>query len=511
MNAPLRVLIIEDSEDDALLILRELGYGRRPLTHHRVDTASTMRNALEQNVWDLVIADYNLPQFSAPEALQVLQEKGLDLPFIIVSGALGEDLAVAAMRAGAHDYLMKGNLLRLLPAVERELREAQERQRRRQAEQDLRRSEAYSRLLLENALDAIIVLNPEGSILYSSSSAQQVLGYQPETLIHHSFYQYIHYEDQPAVAEAFAAAIAHQEMPQVVEFRFQSSEGHWRTLEAISKYFLDSVGQTNLVVNARDITERKQAEEIRQELQKERELRELKARFFSMMSHELKNPLGAIAAATELLEHYAHKTDAAKRSQHFQMIRDAVQEIMQILNDTLVLGKADAGKLEFQPTLLDLEGFCSQLVEEIQFSIGHEHSIELTYCGQNSCVFLDPELLRHILGNLLSNAVKYSPPGKTIQFEVTCKPFPGTYSERQDMHGVVMFKVQDSGIGIPQDDQEQLFDSFHRAKNVGQIPGTGLGLTIAKQCVELHGGSISLESQVNVGTTCTVTLPFFYP
>lgn len=145
MNLHLRVLIVEDSEDDMLLMLRELRRGGYTLEYLRVDTASTMQAALERQPWDIVIADYTLPAFSAPEALALLHQQQ-DLPFIIVSGTIGEELAVAAMKAGAHDYLIKGNLTRLLPSVERELKEAEERQKRRRAEQALRESEERIRV-----------------------------------------------------------------------------------------------------------------------------------------------------------------------------------------------------------------------------------------------------------------------------------------------------------------------------------------------------------------------------
>ncbi len=139
MTAPLRVLVVEDSQDDALLMLRELQSSGYTPTYKRVDTAPAMKAALENHTWDLVIADYSMPRFSAPTALTMLQESHLDLPFIIVSGAIGEATAVSAMKAGAHDYVFKGNLSRLGPAVERELRQAEERRERRRAEEQERR------------------------------------------------------------------------------------------------------------------------------------------------------------------------------------------------------------------------------------------------------------------------------------------------------------------------------------------------------------------------------------
>jgi two-component sensor histidine kinase/CheY-like chemotaxis protein len=149
MTTPLHILIVEDSEDDALLLLRELRRGDYELTFARVDTPEAMQEALEREKWDLVISDYSMPQFSAPAALEVLQKSGRDLPFIIVSGTIGEDSAVAAMKSGAHDYLIKGKLARLLPAVERELREAQIRRERRKAQEQIEASLKEKEVLLK--------------------------------------------------------------------------------------------------------------------------------------------------------------------------------------------------------------------------------------------------------------------------------------------------------------------------------------------------------------------------
>src|SRR5712692_85455 len=180
MKTPLRVLIVEDCEDDAELLLHELRRGGYDPLFERVETAQAMGAALARQEWDIVIADYSLPQFSGLAALTLVQERGLDLPFIIVSGAIGEDTAVAAMKAGAHDYLLKGKLARLVPAIERELREAGERQRAALA---LQASERRFRSLIENTSGIIAVLDPDGTVGYVSPTVEPILGYRPEALI----------------------------------------------------------------------------------------------------------------------------------------------------------------------------------------------------------------------------------------------------------------------------------------------------------------------------------------
>jgi signal transduction histidine kinase len=166
----------------------------------------------------------------------------------------------------------------------------------------------------------------------------------------------------------------------------------------------------------------------------------------------------------------------------------------QLLDDVLLIGKAEAGKLECNPTALDIVQFCHDLVEEMQM-ITDSHTIQFNYQSESSDVALDEKLLRHILINLLSNAIKYSPASSTVSFELI------TEAEK------IIFRIQDRGIGIPKPDREQLFQSFYRASNVGTISGTGLGLAIVKRAVDLHSGEIAIESEVGIGTTFVVALP----
>lgn len=176
---PIRVLIVEDSEDDALLLLRELRRAYDP-QFERVATADQMRAALEK-YWDVIISDFSMPGFDGLDALQLLQETKLDIPFIIVSGAIGEDIAVHAMKAGANDYVMKGKLARLVPAIERELREAESRQERRRAEMSL----AHLAAIVESSDDAIIGMALDGTVLSWNSGAERIYGYTEEEALGH--------------------------------------------------------------------------------------------------------------------------------------------------------------------------------------------------------------------------------------------------------------------------------------------------------------------------------------
>src|SRR5436190_6053777 len=183
MKAPLRVLVVEDSEFDAQMMISLLRKGGYDVTSERVETSEAMKAALANRTWDVVLSDYNLPDFHAPAALQLIKDSGLDLPFIIVSGGIGEDIAVAAMKSGAHDYLMKGNLHRLLPAVERELREAANRAGQREAKKALLESEHRYRMLWETAPDAVVLMDREGTIHFANPAVREVFGYTPDEII----------------------------------------------------------------------------------------------------------------------------------------------------------------------------------------------------------------------------------------------------------------------------------------------------------------------------------------
>ncbi|WP_009634051.1 ATP-binding protein [Synechocystis sp. PCC 7509] len=264
-----------------------------------------------------------------------------------------------------------------------------------------------------------------------------------------------------------------------------------------------SLNNQEYVAIVRDITKRKQSEvEIRDALAKEKELGLLKSRFVTMTSHEFRTPLTTILSSAELLELYSFKWNEDKKIKHLQRIQIAVKQMINLLNDVLLIGKSEAGKLEYNPAPLDLIQFCYDLVEEIQITtkshnITFVSKINCSHINPDNCrmAYLDDKLLRHILSNLLSNAIKYSPEGDSVNFELIFQ------------QGEAIFHITDRGIGIPIADREQLFNSFHRASNVGTISGTGLGLAIVKRSADLHGGKIAVSSEVGIGTTFTVSLP----
>ncbi len=260
-RTPLRVLIVEDSADDALLILRELKRGGYEPLHERVDTPEAMNETLDRGPWDVVISDYYMPRFQATDALALLRRRGSDAPFVIVSGKVGEELAVEAMRAGAHDYIMKDNMTRLCATIERGLEEAEVRRERERAEKTLVESEERFRSLVRNASDIILILDTDGTIRYESPAVEPVLGFKPEERVGTNAFDHLHPDDLGPVRSRFARLLEQPDDRMLAEYRVRDKEGSWHHFEAIGTNLLQNPIIRGIVINIRDITERKKAEE----------------------------------------------------------------------------------------------------------------------------------------------------------------------------------------------------------------------------------------------------------
>jgi signal transduction histidine kinase len=235
------------------------------------------------------------------------------------------------------------------------------------------------------------------------------------------------------------------------------------------------------------------------ELMKAKEINHFQSELVSMFSHDFRNPLTTVLSCTELLHNKNDLLSEERKVYLFQMLRNASKNMVQLLDEVLLVGQTESDTFQCNLTELNLELFCLQLAEQLQFN-ADKKQIEVVFEAQGKITqsAWDENLLRHILGNLLANAIKYSPEGSKVLFELI--------PQKQD----IVFRIQDWGIGIPSQDHHNLFQPFHRASNVGRIPGTGLGLAIAKSCVEAHQGKIVLDSEVDRGTTVTVTLPLLF-
>jgi PAS domain S-box-containing protein len=250
-----------------------------------------------------------------------------------------------------------------------------------------------------------------------------------------------------------------------------------------------------IMVVVRNITERKKVEsKLLKAIEKERELTLMKSKFVTMASHEFRTPLTTILSSAFLLENYKGEELERRKVQHLDKIKQAVNNMTELLNDFILLGKLEEGKVKINSSSIDLSQFQEDLDQELTALKKKEQIIEWKLSGENH-VYLDKQLLRSVFINLIGNALKYSAPESTVKvlISVTSK--------------ALQLRVIDSGIGIPRDEQSHIFERFFRAQNAANIGGTGLGLNIARKHIKLMKGTIEFQSELNEGTTFTVTLP----
>jgi PAS domain S-box-containing protein len=435
-------------------------------------------------------------------------------PFLasVVTGALGAFLAVAIAA-----------VCWLLALRRQDLRKVR----------DLAESESRFRLLFDRSPDASTLFDTRtGRFTHCNEAALRLLRADREWIIGKHPWE-IAPERQPdgtASAEKAKGLIERVNLTGAARFEWQHLRGDGTSFPAeISITALELSDQPLWMAVIRDVTDWKRAQEtaelanqsleqrvaertaelaraneqlrhaeteLRRALAAERELGELKSNFVSMVSHEFRTPLGIISSSSQILERYFDRLDCEARAEHLGAIGQAVRRMAAMMENVLLLSRMDRSRMEFAPAELELEPFCRGLVDEMNSATSAVKPIRIEIAPDvPATIQADENLLRHILTNLISNAVKYSPPEVNSRLAV-CR-----------QNGGLAFAVSDAGIGIPEADQSRLFQTFHRGSNVGQRPGTGLGLVIVKRCCDLHGASIDFTSAAGSGTTFTVTLP----
>lgn len=770
MKHKIDLLVIEDCEDDYQLLLRQLKNGWEEVNAVRIETPEEFEKALNKN-WDAIISDNTLPTFSGIAALKQLRQKDENIPFIIVSGTIGEKQAVEAMRHGANDYILKSDYGRLLPAMQRELKEFARRKKQIFTEQKLKESQTRYQFLANNIQDLVVLHKPDSTYVWVSPSVERILGYKPSELIGKIHFDYIHPEDfnekeyvdpfkgknkqsilrfnyrlkrkdssyiyvETLLQPVYEEGVLHQivsttrdvtEQKLAYDLLAESEERYYSVIDSIaegvilfnhenniitynqsaakildgpgstfnslresledkydvvksdhsaflpeehpsqvtlktgkpcndvvmglqpknggdvtwlsvnSQLFREPSGKNGVVVSFSNITKQKLGEEkitaaaeelrtlidtanapifgidwqgkinewnqvcakitgfeksevvgkglinefildgykvavtdllksalrgrlvtnyelpiytrtgqvvtilfnatarrnaegrivgvlgvgqditelieyrdkleqrvaertdkLNEALQKEKDLVAIKTKFVSMASHEFRTPLATISFASDFLKRYFDRISTDDREKKLQKIDEQVKHMTSLLDDVLIMGKSDAGKINLNPVLTNISEFCEKLVEEVEHSTKKTHKISTSVASEREDVYVDEKLLRNILINLLTNAIKFSPEADEVLLDVV-------YRDK-----LLTVIVKDFGMGVPTEDKEKIFDAFHRTNTVGTIQGTGLGLAIVKKAVDLHKGTIELDSELGKGTVFTIKMPLNY-
>jgi len=364
---------------------------------------------------------------------------------------------------------------------------------------ELYRSKERVEAVLTNSSDAIVVTLTNGIIEQTNPAFNISLRYRPGEAEGIPMAMLVEPDKRDLLTSAFHMVVSGYQ-PERLELTVCRKDGSVFDADVALSPIVEPNSQrvTGIVCSLRDITARKRMETgLRQALEKERELNELKTRFISIVSHEFRTPLATIQTTVDNLRLHLSRMTSDQATVRFEKIHTQIEHMTALLEDVLTLGRMESGRTEFNPETLDLDAFLREINDEFLQTRKVQH---LTYVASGCAnpVQVDRKLIRQVFTNLLSNAVKYSPADSPINVELA-------FEARE-----VLIRVKDSGIGIPTKDQMQLFTAFYRAANVGSISGTGLGLAIAKHAVDLHGGTIAVESEIGKGTTFTVAIPTPY-
>ena len=411
--------------------------------------------------------------------------------------------------AGATDYFQKNKID--ADAIAHSIRYALKEQEMNQA---LLLSQERYALALSACEVGVWDWNLITNELYVAPNLKAMLGYGHDEINPNwqAWQKVLHPGDRERVQAILDNHLAGLTSHYEVEYRRLHKDGTSRWFLSRGSTLRDINGQPcRIVVSETDITERKQLEAyLRQSLEKEKEINQLKSQFLTMVSHEFRTPLATILSSADLLEFYVEKSEYQKVLNHIKRLQSSAEYMTQMLNDVLVMEKAKNGRLMFNPTWIDLKDFCKDCVKYLEHSIQKRNRLSAKDNQKNKIViiakessineihgFFDKELIKEMLRHLLWNAVIYSDNEESIIFEIE----PINNQE-------IILKVKDYGLGIPTEEQTKIFDMFYRGNNIQNIPGSGLGLAIVKTCVYLHGGEISVQSKIGAGSTFTVKLPW---
>ncbi|MEW6579261.1 MAG: PAS domain S-box protein [Chloroflexota bacterium] len=361
---------------------------------------------------------------------------------------------------------------------------------------ELNHAKERTEAILNSSSDVIILCRPDRTISQVNPAFERIFEGDPDEVLNQPFTMLAAPEHVATVEQAFAT-VTETQQPQRLEVTVHHHTGKAFDADVVLSPMVEREGNLlGIVCSLRDITLRKRMEaQLRQTLEHEIELNELKTHYVSMAAHDLRNPLAIIQSSVSMIRHYYDQLTEEQKQARFDQIQTSIKIMVDMLDDILTMGKVESGAITFNPAPLNPITFCQSISTEISQATGAASRIVFSSQGDCSSALMDAKLLRHILGNLLSNALKYSPGERAVRFSVHCDP------------NQITFRIEDQGIGIPQEEQKRMFEAFHRASNAKHLPGTGLGLAIVKQSVELHGGTVAFESTEGVGTTFTVVIP----
>ncbi|WP_127509497.1 hybrid sensor histidine kinase/response regulator [Actinoplanes solisilvae] len=500
----MRLLIVEDNEDDALLVVRNLRGGGIDLDFERVETAAAMSMALTIQPPDIVISDNTMPAFDASSALRLLRDRQIDVPFIVVSGQIGEETAVALMREGAHDFVLKDSLARLLPAVTRELREAEERREQRRTQSALRTSEERFRLVAEHVHDVVFRyrIGPNPHLEYISSAVEAMTGHPPDDLYDapELIFAMAEPDDRVRMVESWRTPPT-----QPLVMRWRNADGFTKWIEQRAVAVLDDQGQGIAVEGIlRDITTQTLAAVERESL--ERQLHQVErldslGQLAGGIAHDFNNLLGVISGSAEFVLDALDPADPSRADVH--SINDAARMAAALTRQLLIFSRLQPS----QPEIIDVGEVVADTERLLRRTIGADIEFVVQTEPDLDLVTIDRSRLEQIILNFVVNARAAMPDGGRLTVSTAAADHHDLVLRNPDLAPgrFVRLTVADTGCGMSPEVAQKAFEPFFTTKDPGK--GTGLGLATVYGAVQEAAGALALESEPGKGTRISIYLP----
>ncbi|HTB83117.1 MAG TPA: response regulator [Candidatus Sulfotelmatobacter sp.] len=498
-NTPLNILIVEDNPNDAELVLSELQQAGFNPKWKRVETEPDFLAEIKKSP-DIILSDYSMPQFSGLRAAKLLQESGLNIPFILISGTVGEEVAVNAIKHGANDYLLKDRISRLPNAVERALDQKRLLDERLQAEALLRESEEKFRQIAESINEVFWVTDPaKERVLYISPGYEKIWGQTCKSLYEspHNWLMAVHPEDRRRIIEA---AMTKQELGEYDEiYRIVRPDGSVRWIHDRGFPVRNPAGEIYRIVGtAADITEQRKLEEQLRQSQKMEAIGQLA----SGVAHDFNNILAVIQMQSHLLEMVGNLSPEQKG--FAAEIGEATQRAAALTRQLLLFSR----KEKMQTRELDLDKSVNDMTKMLRRTLGENAELQFKFSMQPLFVLADAGMMDQVLMNLAVNARDAMPKGGKLVIETSAVEFDESIGQQCPQARAGSFaclSVSDTGTGIPPEILPRIFEPFFTTKDVGK--GTGLGLATVFGIIQLHQGWISVYSQAGNGTTFRIYIP----
>jgi two-component system cell cycle sensor histidine kinase/response regulator CckA len=497
MKTPLKVLIVEDSKDDAELLLHALRHAGYDPAAVQVQSAQAMRTQLSKRSWDLVISDYVLPGFGGMAALKVLQETDEDTPFIIVSGKIGEDVAIEALKAGANDYLLKDRLSRIGPAVDRALKEVAQRKKRKQAEQNLRESEERYRRLVESCPEGMFILTGE-TIVFANPAAVSLLGVKtPIELVGKRLLDFVDQNYRDLVEEHLRQALDGLDGP-LLEQKMVRLDGSPALVEALARR-IHYHGEPAIQVLCRDVSTRKHLEQQLLSAQK----MEAIARLAGGVANDFNNLLTVITGYSGLIRSGLAQDHPLQKDVH-QVIQ-STERAIGLTNQLLAISRKDV----LAPEPINLNAVLEQTAPLLRRLMGDNIETSLELAADLPRIRADRGQLETVIINLCAHSRESMLHGGKLTIRTEALHLKK--AQHNQLHlgagDYIVLSITDTGLGLSEEHQKHLFEPFFGSVQPGK--NSGLGLATVYAIVKQHGGQIACASEVGKGSTFKIYLPAY--